>query len=160
MQINKSFYTSALLALLAFACTGCADGSSTGADVPQGVYDCAEVYADVLKTEGPAEASQLIYLKNEAERAVYAASTDSVESWKLDAVEPINPDLYALTLSVETREGGAKTAYNYVAKLDGQNRYIVNQKDIPDSLRENFDPEKYQYDSEDILSDNDIILGE
>ena len=160
MQIGKNFRLAALLVLLVLACMGCTNTWKTArADIPQEVYDCADSYADALMNKGASEAAHLLYFKDESQREIFAESSVTVQQWKLETVEKVNPSLYALTLSVETREDGKRTVYNYVVKLDGQYWYIIHQRDIPDKLQENFDPERYKYDSENILSDDDIVIA-
>lgn len=66
---------------------------------------------------------------------------------EVERYEKISDDLYAFLAKYELSEIYEK-GYSFVANIDGQIQVIVNIRDVPDSIAEGINIEKYRYFSE------------
>mgnify|MGYP000044978378 FL=1 len=51
-----------------------------------------------------------------------------------------------------------ETVYNFLGLIDGKWYYIGNVRHIPEDLRSNLDPSKYQYDDPNVLNTDEIQI--
>ena len=58
-------------------------------------------------------------------------------SYKIKKIIPINDNLYEITSLYEYEKEYFK-GLHYVGYINGKYYFIINQRDIPDSIRENF----------------------
>lgn len=75
--------------------------------------------------------------------------------YEIDKAEKINDDLYAFTIltqksasdAEDTSDGLYDRIFNFVGRIDGKLYIIRNERDIPESIREGFDPNLYTYET-------------
>jgi len=141
----------ALLALLILALSACGQKNSAAfEDIPEEITEIYETYMEALKT-GTKEAVQYMHFENDR-RIAYVDSTGKLVDYKIENIEKINDNLYAFTVSVKTTiEKDYHTSYNFVGRIDGE-LYVMNGvRQIPESISDNLDPNKYTYDDENII---------
>lgn len=91
------------------------------------------------------------------------------EKYTIDETEKVNDRLYVLSFSAtvvyrlseddpEEPEVVQEEGFNYVANIDGEWKFILNAADIPESVQDGFDPEKYKSNDPDIMSPEDVII--
>ena len=138
-----------LAALLSTSCN-----SNYSRSIPDEVVQLAEEYLDALinSTSKPID---IVYFKPEhdTEKEDYLNQGYPLLSYKIEDIEEINKDLYCLTILYElsTTSGNYIKAYNFIGVIDGEYKFIINQRDIPENIKENFESEKYIYFEDEIL---------
>lgn len=68
--------------------------------------------------------------------------------YEIESIDKVNDSLYAITALTRLKgdaPGAFYRVYHFVLNVDGKFQYAGNKRDIPESLKENFNPEKYQY---------------
>lgn len=146
----KKTYFFVFVAVLCF-CSSC---SPSFKNIPDDVLKLANTYLDDLKNSED-KPIDLVYFKEEhdMERNDYINQVDPLLSYKIDAFEKVNDSLYSLIIlyELESTKGNYIKAFNFIGNIDGKYLFIVNQKDIPDDIKDNFDPSLYIYSNEELL---------
>ena len=138
-------------------------GQHSHADVPDEINNLVEDYMTAYK-EGTEKAVELMHFNNKFKREAYIATGDRLLDYNIQGIEKINDSLYAVSALVKTKQtilyngDDFELVYNFVAKIDGQWKYINGLSNVPEELRENLDPSKYTYQGENILGSEDIII--
>jgi len=139
------------------------------AEIPDEVLSLVVTYMDAFKT-GVNEAVKYIYFSDDWTEGVYLDTNDRLLDYRIENVEMINDDLIALTIQTRTMvsdetgetqgEGTFFVAYNFVARIDGEWRFINGVRHIPEVIKENFDESKYQYSDPNTVDPEDVLLPE
>ncbi len=131
-----------LTVILLLALTGCGG--------QRAVEQCAEQYLHTFRTEGIEKAVEYCHFEasefysQDAHRDLYARSGCAIQDYRIQSIDRINDDLYALKLELQDAGGQWKTVYNFVGRIDGAYRYINGVSHIPATLRTGFTPENYR----------------
>lgn len=131
--------------------------------IPQEVGYCISNYLETWRTEGASVSGELCYFMYEEERNARLASDTELESYTVDRIEEINPELYAVTVSYVTLRAGWEeadihSANNFAGKIDGEWKFIVNRRSVPEQISINFDSTKYSISDENVLDDEQTGL--
>ncbi|MDR0951568.1 MAG: hypothetical protein LBM18_01425 [Oscillospiraceae bacterium] len=136
---------------------GCGVKSSSAFEgVPQEVEDCVNTYLETWRTEGASASGELAYFMNDEYRAASMASNQELESYTVENYEEINPELYSVEITYVTgwpddEETDTESAINFVGKIDGEWKFIVNRRSVPEDIRANFDYDKYAISDPNVL---------
>lgn len=138
--------------ILLLLMTSCAKSDFNS--IPEDVIATVESYLNAMKI-GSEESIQYCFFKeeNNATKQAYLRDIDILLSYEITKIEKINDNLYACTILYEmnSEKGNYRKAYNYVGYIDNDYYFIVNERDIPDEIRENFNAKKYAYSGSDVL---------
>lgn len=136
--------------------------TAEGADSwPQDYKAFANEFLEARKTEDLSETVNYIHFEFEDLRVAYIEAGDQhITECVVEKMEKINDKLYGLTLSLKTDmfPDEFQTAYNFVGLIDGEKKYILSVRNIPEDIRDNLDPSKYVYNDPDYLADEDITI--
>ena len=121
----------------------------------------AESYLDGIIEKGPASVVDDCYFSTETEREMFQDSKFFYTGYEIKEICYINDGLYALTVELEKptwdqTDEEQETVYNFVARLDGKTYYINNVRNIPESVQEGLDKNKFVNADEDELTLEDI----
>ena len=136
-------------------------------EIPDEVLALVVTYMEAYKI-GVNEAVKYIYFSDDWTEGVYLDTNDRLLDYRIESAEMINDDLIALTIQTRTMmsdetgetqgEGTFFVAYNFVARIEGEWRFINGVRHIPEVLKDNFDESKYQYSDPDIVDHEDVLL--
>lgn len=112
---------------------------------------------------GTPNAVQYMHFENDTEVNAYINCGAVLLDYRVLKVEEVNPCLYALKLQMSSSQtllfGDTwETVYNFLGLIDGKWYYIGNVRHIPEDLRSNLDPSKYQYDDPNVLNTDEIQI--
>ncbi len=121
----------------------------------------AESYMESIIEKGPASVVDECYFSTEMEREIFQESSFFYTGYEIKEICYINDDLYALTIELDNpmldqTNKSQETVYNFVARIDGEKYYINNVRNIPESVQEGLDKNKYATGGEDELTLDDI----
>ncbi len=123
----------------------------------------AAVLEDYLKAyqRGTPYSVKYMHFENDAEISAYINCGSVLYDYRLKSVEEVNPSLYALTLEMSSSQSVLlgqtwETVYSFLGLIDGRWNYIGNIRHIPDDLKTNLDPSRYQYDDPNILDPDNL----
>lgn len=130
--------------------------------LPAAAADVLEQYMDAYKIGTP-DAVQYMHFENDTEVNAYINSGAVLLDYRVLKVEEVNPCLYALKLQMSSSQtllfGDTwETVYSFLGLIDGKWYYIGNVGHIPEDLRSNLDPSKYQYDDPNVLNTDEIQI--
>lgn len=112
---------------------------------PPEVLEIANHYLTLVMADNYKDALELCYFKEENEEAWKRVYLDSqfptTLSYKIKKIISINENLYEITILYEEEKEYVKGPH-YVGFINGKWYFIINQRDIPDSIRENFPLQK------------------
>lgn len=112
---------------------------------PPEVFEITNKYLTLVMADNYKDALEVCYFKEENEKTwkrVYLESKfPTILSYKIKKITPINENLYEITVLYEYEKEYFK-AIHYVGYINGKCYFIINQRDIPDSIRENFPLQK------------------
>lgn len=128
--------------------------------LPTAAANVLEQYIDAYKIGTP-NAVKYMHFENDIEVNTYRNSGAVLLDYHVIKVEEVNPCLYALKLQMRSTQtllfGDTwETVYSFLGLIDGNWYYIGNERHIPEDLRANLDPSKYQYDGPNILNPDEI----
>lgn len=128
--------------------------------LPTAAANVLEQYMDAYKIGTP-NAVKYMHFENDIEVNTYRNSGAVLLDYHVIKVEEVNPCLYALKLQMRSTQtllfGDTwETVYSFLGLIDGNWYYIGNERHIPEDLRANLDPSKYQYDDPNILNPDEI----
>ncbi len=134
---------------------------------PREVMECVDAYMDAYRI-GTSESVKHMYFRDDFIREAYIATNDRLLDFQLEGVERINADLYELDVRVKSEQGVYRSGdayeqvFNFVARVDGQWRYLNGVGHIPDDLKENLDESKYIITGDNVVNPADIVgaIGE
>lgn len=132
--------------------------------LPTAAADVLEQYMDAYKIGTP-NAVKYMHFENDIEVNAYINSGAVLLDYRVLKVEEVNPRLYALKLQMSSSQSVLfgdtwETVYSFLGLIDGTWYYIGNERHIPEDLRSNLDPSKYQYDDPNVLNTEEIqIVG-
>lgn len=129
------------------------------AGIPNEVTNLIEEYMAAYK-KGTEASVEFTHFNDEFKRQAYIMSGDKLLDYKVQSIEKINDDLYALNILIKTTVGywdDFKLVYNFAARIDGQWKYINGVSNIPENLRENLIESNYTYQDENIVDYEDVI---
>ena len=101
--------------------------------------------------KGNSYSVEYAHFEDEFVRQAYLSVEDQLISYQIEHIEKVNDNLYALTIKMKTtqtvmlRGDVWSEVYNFVARIDGQWKFINGVGNIPDDLQENLEKEKYSY---------------
>lgn len=108
---------------------------------PPEVFEITNKYLTLRMADNFKDALEVCYFKEENKKTwkrIYLESQfPTILSYKIKTIIPINENLYEITLLYEYEKEYFK-AIHYVGYINGKYYFIINQRDIPDSIRENF----------------------
>ena len=108
---------------------------------PPEVLEITNKYLTLVMADNFKDALEVCYFKEENEeiwKRVYLESQfPTTLSYKIKKIIPINDNLYEITSLYEEEKEYFK-AIHYVGYINGKYYFIINQRDIPDSIRKNF----------------------
>lgn len=138
-------------------------------EIPEEALSLATTYMDAFKI-GVYEAVNYIYFSDDWTEGIYLDTNDRLLEYRIKSVEMINDNLIALTIQTRTMvsdetgqtqgEGTYLVVYNFVARIDGEWRFITGVRHIPEVLKDNFDESNYQYGDPNIVDHEDVLLPE
>lgn len=112
---------------------------------PPEVFEITNKYLTLVRADNYKNALEVCYFKEENSKTwkrVYLESKfPTILSYKIKKVIPINENLYEITVLYEYEKEYIKGRH-YVGYINGKWYFIINQRDIPDSIRENFPLQK------------------
>lgn len=112
---------------------------------PPEVLKISNKYLSLEMADNFKDALEVCYFKPENEKTwkrVYLESKfPAILSYKIKEIIPINDNLYKETVIYEYEKEYSKGAH-YVGYINGKWYFIINQRDIPDSIRKNFPLQK------------------
>lgn len=170
--ISKKFAIIRILCLLLClaALMGCEKSNDTATnELPSEVSACVEQYVELMEDEGSTVAQEYVYFENQTSKEMFGEANMAFEKYTIDETEKVNDRLYVLSFSAtvvyrlseddpEEPEVVQEEGFNYVANIDGEWKFILNAADIPESIQDGFDPEKYKSNDPDIMSPEDAII--
>lgn len=125
--------------------------------------EAAEVLNDYLKAyqQGTPYSVKYMHFENDIEVNTYINCGSVLYDYHVKKVEEVNPTLYALTLEMSSSQSVLlgqtwETVYSFLGLIDGRWYYIGNIRHIPDDLKTNLDPSRYQYDDPNILDPDNL----
>ena len=108
---------------------------------PLEVFEITNKYLTLVMADTYKDALEVCYFKEENKKTwkrVYLESQfPTILSYKIKKIIPINENLYEITVLYEYEKEYVK-GLHYVGYINGKYYFIINQRDIPDSIRENF----------------------
>ena len=138
-------------------------------EIPDEALSLVVTYMDAFKI-GVNEAVKYIHFSDDWTEGAYLDSNDRLLDYRIESTEVINDDLIALTIQTRTMvsdetgqtqgEGTYFVVYNFVARIEGEWRFINGVRHIPEDLKDNFDESKYQYSDPNIVDHEDVLLPE
>lgn len=128
--------------------------------LPAAAADVLEQYMDAYKIGTP-NSVKYMHFENDIEVNAYVNSGAILLDYRVLKVKEVNPCLYALKLKMSSSQSVLfgdtwETVYNFLGLIDGKWYYIGNERHIPEDLRSNLDPSKYQSDNPNILNPGEI----
>ena len=136
--------------------------STAGAVLPKEASDIVDAYMEAY-AKGNSYSVEYAHFEDEFVRQAYLSVEDQLISYQIEHIEKVNDNLYALTIKMKTtqtvmlRGDVWSEVYNFVARIDGQWKFINGVGNIPDDLQENLEKEKYSYHNENIVDRNDVF---
>lgn len=166
----KSLFVCILFAMCTVL-TGCNANDSAPTDtLPDAANQCVDNYLKIMETDGSKSATDFLYFENNTTKEMFGEANMTFNRYSIDNVEKVNDNLYVLSFSAtvayhsptegEEPDTEEETGYNYVANINGDWRFILNKNDIPTSIQENFDSDKYQSSDPDAMDANDVTIIE
>lgn len=137
--------------------------NANDADVPEEVSELIDKYYSALK-KGTEETIEYIHFEDDEIKEVYLESGSYLIDYRIEDIEKVNEQLYALTTLAKTNtsvlhQGDEfKKVYNFVGNIDGEWYFMNGISHIPESISDNLDPSKYSYDDEKIVNKEDVML--
>lgn len=134
--------------------------SRTDKTTPREYY---EGYLETCKS-GYTDAVDFVYFDNDWEAEFYVGNPmNKLLEYTIIDEQQINDSLVAFEVEFESAAdrnlGQTVTAYNFVGIVDGEYKVMTNARNIPESLRENFDEDDFAITNDDSqLSIDDIVL--
>lgn len=160
-KIKKGAYLLVALGVVAIcACTVAIKREQQNS--PDAAQTYFEEYLEVCKS-GYKNAAEYVYFDNDWEMEFFVGNVgEKLLDYTILGSESINDSLTAFQVELETASdrtlGRKPTIYNFVAKIDGEYKVITNIRNVPDSLREGIDEDKYTSpDSNDEVSFEEIL---
>ena len=98
--------------------------------------------------KGNSYSVEYAHFEDEFVRQAYLSVEDQLISYQIEHIEKVNDNLYALTIKMKTtqtvmlRGDVWSEVYNFVARIDGQWKFINGVGNIPDDLQENLEKDK------------------
>ena len=111
--------------------------------------DIVDAYMEAY-AKGNSYSVEYAHFEDEFVRQAYLSVEDQLISYQIEHIEKVNDNLYALTIKMKTtqtvmlRGDVWSEVYNFVARIDGQWKFINGVGNIPDDLQENLEKEKIQ----------------
>lgn len=114
--------------------------------LPNEAQTLVENYMNAFKI-GTKDSAEYAYFRNEEIRDAYCNAATILIDYRIEKIEKINQNLYALTILNKTNmtEDAYLKAYNFVGFIDGEWYFINGVGNIPESISENLNKEVYSY---------------
>lgn len=137
LKSKRAFIICFLLILLAIPFT-LFKFSST---YPKEVVAAADTYLQYRKQNNAEKAFENCYFKKENQymKDIFKENA-TLDDYEIKKIEKINNSLYKIIVYYKNIKAPAKSklAQNYVGYIDGKYFFIINKRDIPDNIKENF----------------------
>jgi len=133
-----------LCCCMILALIGCNDTSKDS--LPEEARLLVETYMNAFMVSTK-DSAQYAYFRNEEIREAYCDAATILIDYRIEKIEKINKNLYALTVLNKTNmtEDAYLKVYNFVGFIDGQWYFINGVGNIPESISENLNKEAYSY---------------
>lgn len=104
--------------------------------IPKEVKTVTKTYLSLCKEGDFPKALEYCYYKEGHEFYKNIPGREPLKAYKIEEFYKINDKLYEVTIIYNNNK--AKRVRNYVGNIDGKYYFIVNQRDIPDNIKEDF----------------------
>ena len=130
--------------IICIAIIGSIQQHRNNTDVPEEAYAVFEKYMDAYKT-------------------AYISADDKLLDYEIESMEMINDRLVALTVLIKTVQTVRYSrdtfdrVYNFLVKIEDSWYYVNGVSNIPPSIQDGLDANKYAYDDENVIAHSDVI---
>lgn len=117
--------------------------------IPDEVTEYLCSYMEVCK-ENPDKTVEYTHFETEIEAEAFSRSRKDISGYEILGAEKVNEDLYGFTVLIQNDYTKHPKRYYFVGRIDGQLRLMVNVGNIPESLKEGFNPDRYTFTKEEL----------
>ena len=127
-------------------------------DIPEEYIDCLENFLDAMKID-TSQSAKYAYFPNETIRQAHENSGITLTSYSIESAEKIGNNLYAFDLILEdTYNPDSYEQWKFVGEINGEILVIGNANYIPEEMIKDIDKDKYEFKTDETLSQDAIIF--